>query len=158
MQGVSQHQRLNVIFLIKYRGEIMNALQRKEQIKEQIAELVERLEEQGSYSLSFYEDYSDDFANREYLEDMIDEWADSQVSFYYDSLLDWVREYDCATDYVEQAVVEGLVDCQKFDFYKTIQIAQYLFYRDEVYADFETLEQLHALHNELAELEQEQVA
>ena len=136
----------------------MNALQRKEQIKEQIDNLVERLEENGSYSLSFYEDYSDDFATRKYLEDMMDEWADSQVSFYYDSLLDWIREEGCATDYIEQAVAEGLVDCRNFDFYKAIQVGQYLFYRDEVYADFETLEELHKLHRELAELEKEQVA
>lgn len=128
------------------------------EIKEQIAELVERLEEQGSFSLSFYEEYSDDFANREYLEDMIDEWADSQVSFYYDSLLNWIREYGCATDYVEQAVAEGLVDCKNFDFYKTIQAGQYLFYRDEIYTDLEMLEQLQNLHRELAELEKEQVA
>lgn len=128
------------------------------EVKEQIAELVERLEENGSYSLSFYEEYSDDFSNREYLEDMIDEWADSQVSFYYGSLLEWVRENGCATDYVEQVVAEGLIDFQHFDFYKTLQVGQYLFYRDEVYADFKTLEQLHKLHRELAELKREQVA
>ena len=136
----------------------MNALQRKEQIKEQIDNLVERLEENGSYSLSFYEDYSDDFATRKYLEDMMDEWADSQVSFYYDSLLDWIREEGCATDYIEQAVAEGLIDCRNFDFYKTIQVGQYLFYSDEVNKDYATLEELHKLHRELAELEREQVA
>lgn len=128
------------------------------EIKDQIAELVERLEENGSYSLSFYEEYSDDFANNEYLEDMIDEWADSQVSFYYDSLLTWVRENGCATDYIEQAVAEGLIDCRNFDFYKAIQCAQYLFYSNEVHTDYATLEQLHKLHRELAELEREQVA
>lgn len=128
------------------------------EIKDQIAELVERLEEQGSYSLNFYEEYSDDFANREYLEDMINEWADSQVSVYCGSLLNWLREKDCATDYVEQAVADGLVDCKNFDLYKAIQVGQYLFYSDEVYADFKTLEQLHKLHQELAKLELEQVA
>lgn len=128
------------------------------ELKDQITELVERLEENGSYSLSFYEEYSDDFANREDLDDMIMEWTDSQVSYYYGSLLNWLREYGCATDYVEQAVAEGLVDCRNFDFYKTLQVAQYLFYSDEIYTDFETLEQLHKLHKELAELEQEQVA
>lgn len=134
----------------------MNALQHKEQIKEQINELVEHLEEQGSYSLSFYEDYCDDFATCEYLDDMIAEWADSQVSYYYDSLLDWVREHGSYC--VEQAVAEGLVDCRNFDFYKAIQVGQYLFYRDEIYTDFSTLEQLHKLHRELSELELEQVA
>lgn len=126
------------------------------EIKDQIAELVERLEDDGSYSLNFYEEYCDDLAEREYLEDMIDEWVDSQVSFYYDSLLDWVREYGSC--YVEQAVAEGLVDCRNFDFYKAIQAGQYLFYRDEIYTDFSTLEQLHKLHRELSELELEQVA
>lgn len=134
----------------------MNTINRITEIKDQIDHLSDEL--YGCYSISFYDDYSDDFASREYLEDMIDEWADSQVSFYYDSLLDWIREEDGATDYVEQAVAEGLIDCRNFDFYKAIQVGQYLFYSDEVYADFKILEQLHALHRELAELEREQVA
>jgi hypothetical protein len=136
----------------------MNALQRKEQIKEQIAELVERLEENESYSLDFYTEYCNNFANNEYLSDLINEWADSQVSIYYDSLLNWVREYAIAQDYIQRAVAEGLVDTADFDIYKAIQCAQYLFYSDEVYADYATLEQLHKLHQELHELEQEQVA
>lgn len=135
----------------------MNTINKRiDEIKEQIDNLVDSLN--GTYSISFYDEYSYDFAEREYLEDMIDEWADSQVSFYYYSLLNWIREYGCATDYVEQAVAEGLVDWRNFDFYKAIQVGQYLFYKDEIYTDFETLEQLHALHRELAELEREQVA
>ena len=136
----------------------MNALQIKEQIKEQIAELVERLEEQGSYSLCFYEEYSNDFAYRECLEDMIDEWADAQVDIYYSRLIDWIRYPGESVDYIQRAVAEGLVDCKEFDIYKAIQAGQYLFYRDEIYTDFETLEQLHKLHQELADLEREQVA
>jgi hypothetical protein len=133
----------------------LNALQHKEQIKEQIAELVERLEENGSYSLSFYEEYSKSFATREYLGDMIMEWADSQVDIYYSSLVDWIRYPGEAVDYIQRAVAEGLVDTADFDIYKAIQCAQYLFYSDEVYADYATLEQLHKLHRELAELEQQ---
>lgn len=131
----------------------MNTLNRINEIKEQITNLVERLEETGSYGLSFYEEYSDDFTSCEYLEDMIDEWADAQVSIYYNSLLNWVREYSRASDYVERAVAEGLVDWRNFDFYKAIQVGQYLFYSDEIYTDFDTLEELHKLHRELAELE-----
>ena len=135
----------------------MNTINNRiEQIKDKIDHLTDNLN--GTYSLSFYEEYSDDFANREYLEDMIDEWADSQISVYYGSLLEWLREEGCATDYVEQVVAEGLIDCRHFDFYKTLKVGQYLFYRDEVYKDYATLEQLHALHQELAELEKEQVA
>jgi hypothetical protein len=130
-------------------------MNRIKEIKEQIAELVELLEENGSYSLSFYEEYSDDFANNEYLGDLIHEWADSQVSIYYDSLWNWVREYGISVDYIQRAVAEGLVDTADFDIYKAIQCAQYLFYSDEVYADYATLEQLHKLHRELAELEQQ---
>lgn len=132
----------------------MNTLHRINEIKKQISQLVECLEEQGLYSLSFYEDYGNAFANYECLEDMIDEWADSQVSIHYDSLLNWVRDCGCATDYVEQAVAEGLVDCRNFNFYKAIQTGQSLFYSNEVYTDYEILEQLHKLHRELAELEQ----
>ena len=136
----------------------MNALTRKAEIKDQIAELVERLEENGSYALSFYEEYSDNFATCEYLSDMIMEWADDQIDIYYSSLWSWVREEAIAQDYIQRAVAEGLVDTSDFDIYKAIQVAQYLYYSDEVYADYVTLEELHKLHRELAELEQEQVA
>lgn len=127
------------------------------EIKDQIAELVERLEENGSYSLSFYEEYSDDFADR-CLEDMIYDWVDSQVSIYYSSLWSWVREEVDAPDYIQRAVAEGHVDTANFNIYEAIKSAQYLFYSDEVFADFKTLEELHKLHQELAELEREQVA
>lgn len=140
----------------------MNTLNRINEIKEQITNLVERLEETGSYGLIFYEDfvvYSDDFAERKYLGDMIDEWADAQVSLCYSSLWSWVRDEGAiAQDYIQRAVAEGIVDCKEFDIYKAIQSAQYLFYSDEVYAAYSTLEQLHKLHRELAELEREQVA
>jgi hypothetical protein len=129
-------------------------MNRIKEIKEQIAELVERLEENGSYSLSFYEEYSDDFANNEYLGDLIHEWADSQVSIYYDSLWNWVREYGISVDYIQRAVAEGLADTRNFNLYETIKTAQYLFYSDEVNSDYSTLEQLHKLHRELAELQQ----
>ena len=138
----------------------MNTLTRKEQIKEQIGQLVESLEEQGSYSLSFYDDYSQYFTTHYYscLDDMIDEWADAQVDIYYSELADWIRVGGEAVDYIQEAFEHGLVDGTKQDIYQIIQCAQYLFYRDEIYADFETLEQLHKLHQELADLEREQVA
>lgn len=125
-------------------------------IKEQIDHLTDNLN--GSYALGFYDDYSDDFATRKYLEDMMDDWADNQIDISYDSLLNWLREEDCATDYIEKVVAEGLIDCRNFDFYKAIQVGQSLFYRDAIYEDYSTLEQLHKLHRELAELKQEQVA
>ena len=130
----------------------MNTLNRINEIKEQITNLVESLEETGSYGLSFYEEYCDDFATCEYLEDMIIEWADSQVDFSWFSLWSWVRECYCATDYIEQAVSEGLIDCKEFDIYKAIQCAQYLFYSDAVYEEFTTLEQLKQLHEDLQKL------
>lgn len=133
----------------------MNRITRINEIKEQITNLVESLEETGAYGLSFYEEYSNDFATCEYLEDMITEWADNQIDLYYSSLLSWVREYYCAADYIQQAVAEGLVDCKEFDIYKAIQCAQYLFYSDAVYEEFTTLEQLKQLHEELHDLELE---
>jgi hypothetical protein len=132
----------------------LNALQ----IKEQIAELVERLEENGSYSLSFYEEYRDDFAINKDLNSMIIEWSWSLVDVFYSKLWSWVREYAIAQDYIQRAVAEGLADTRNFNLYETIKTAQFLFYSDEVYADYATLEQLHKLHQELHELEQEQVA
>ena len=133
-------------------------MNRINEIKDQIAELVERLEENGSYSLSFYEEYSNDFAINKDLNSMIIEWSWSLVDDFCYKLWSWVREYAIAQDYIQRAVAEGLVDTANFDIYETIKTAQYLFYSDEVYADYSTLEQLHALHSELAELEREQVA
>lgn len=123
------------------------------EIKDQIAELVERLEDDGSYSLNFYEEYCDDFATNEYLSDMIMEYADSQVDIYYSKLADWIRVRSEAVDYIQQAFVEGFVDGAKQDIYQIIQAGQYLFYSDEIYTDFSTLEQLHKLHRQLLELD-----
>lgn len=135
----------------------MNVLQRKEQIKDQIAELVEeRLE--GSYSLDFYAEYSDDFAINNDLNSMIIEWSWSLVDIYNSSLWSWVREEAIAQDYIQRAVAEGLADTRNFNLYETIKSAQYLYYSDEVNKDYTTLAELHALHRELAELEREQVA
>ena len=133
----------------------MNVQNRINEIKEQITNLVESLEETGSYGLSFYEECRDDFAKREYLENMITEWADSQVNLSWLSLWSWVRECCCATDYIQQAVAEGFIDCKEFDMCKVIQCAQYLFYSDAIYEEFTTLEQLKLLHEELHNLELE---
>lgn len=121
------------------------------EIKEQIDHLVDSLN--GSYALSFYDDYSDDFATNEYLSDMIMEYADSQVDIYYSKLADWIRVRSEAVDYIQQAFVEGFVDGAKQDIYQIIQAGQYLFYSDEIYTDFSTLEQLHKLHRQLLELD-----
>jgi hypothetical protein len=129
-------------------------MNRIKEIKEQIAELVERLEENGSYSLSFYEEYSDDFAINKDLNSMIIEWSWSLVDIYCSKLWSWVREYAIAQDYIQRAVAEGLADTRNFNLYETIKTAQYLFYSDEVNSDYSTLEQLHKLHRELAELQQ----
>lgn len=126
-------------------------------IKEQIDHLTDNLN--GSYALDFYEEYSDDFAINGDLNSMIIEWSWSLVDVYNSSLWSWVRDEGAtAQDYIQRAVAEGLADTRNFNLYETIKTAQYLFYSDEVYADFKTLEQLHKLHRELAELKQEQVA
>lgn len=137
----------------------MNTLTRINDIKDQIAELVERLEENGSYALSFYEEYNYDFSINKYLNSMIVEWSWSLVDVYNSSLWSWVRDEGAiAQDYIQRAVAEGHVDTAKFNIYEAIKSAQYLFYIDEVYADYSTLEKLHSLHRELAELKREQVA
>lgn len=138
----------------------MNTINKRiDEIKDQIAELVERLEEKESYSLDFYKEYSDDFSINKYLSSMIVEWSWSLVDVYNSSLWSWVRDEGAiAQDYIQRAVAEGFADTRNFNLYETIKTAQYLFYSDEVYADYATLEQLHALHRELAELEREQVA
>ena len=134
----------------------MNTLNRINEIKEQIDHLTDEL--YGCYSINFYEEYSDDFAINKDLNSMIIEWSWSLVDIYNSSLWSWVREEVDAPDYIQRAVTEGLADTRNFNLYETIKSAQYLYYSDEVYADFKTLEQLHKLHQELAKLEQEQVA
>ena len=137
----------------------MNTLTRINEIKDQIAELVESLEETDSYGLSFYKEYSEDFSINKYLSSMIIEWSWSLVDVYNSSLWSWVRDEGAiAQDYIQRAVAEGHVDTANFNMYEAIKSAQYLFYIDEVYADYATLDKLHALHRELAELEREQVA
>lgn len=126
------------------------------EIKEQIDHLTDSLN--GSYALDFYEEYSEDFAFNKDLNSMIIEWSWSLVDIYNSSLWSWVREEAIAQDYIQRAVAEGLADTRNFNLYETIKTAQYLFYSDEVNKDYATLEQLHKLHRELAELKQEQVA
>lgn len=127
-------------------------------IKDQIAELVERLDENGSYALSFYEEYKDDFASCEYLGDMIIQWSGAQVDLRYTSVLMWLRGEGVSVDYIQRAFAEGLVDGTEQDIYKIIQCAQQLYFFEKLNADYATLEQLHKLHCDLAELEREQVA
>lgn len=126
------------------------------EIKEQIDHLTDNLN--GSYALDFYEEYSDDFVINGDLNSMIIEWSWSLVDIYNSSLWSWVREEVDAQDYIQRAVAEGLADTRNFNLYETIKTAQYLFYSDEVNKDYTTLAELHKLHRELAELEQEQVA
>ena len=132
----------------------MSNNKRINEIKEQIDNLVESLDEYGK---EFYYEYSQYFTTHYYhcLEDMIAKWSDNQIDLYYSSLLDWIREYGVSVDYIQRAFAEGLVDGAKQDVYQIIQCAQYLFYFDEVYADFTTLEQLKQLHEELHNLELE---
>lgn len=132
----------------------MNTLTRINKIKEQIDNLVDSLDECGK---EFYYEYSDHFTSHYYscLEDMIMQWSDAQVDLFYTSILAWVSEVGISVDYIQRAFAEGLVNGAEQDVYQIIQCAQYLYYSEEVYADFAKLEQLKQLHEELHDLELE---
>lgn len=82
----------------------------------------------------FYDYYSSD-----YISDMISYYADSRVNIYYSDLREWLSRSVYSIDYMERAVDEYLVDTRDYDFYKHIQVAQYLYYADLCYNNIDEI-------------------
>ena len=57
-------------------------------------------------------------------------------------LLDWIGDAFANAMYVEDAVKEGLVDTNNFDFFRAIMAGQFLQYEQAFYAIFHELEDL----------------
>ena len=61
----------------------------------------------------------------QYIDDIFTEIADSNTNIYYGALIDWLKNCNQASDYIEQAVREFGIDTQNFDFMRLIQQGQY---------------------------------
>jgi hypothetical protein len=73
-----------------------------------------------------------------YIGDSVSEYVDSLIDIYNYDLRKWaVDNYD----YVEQAVSEGLVNTENFDFHGAIQTGQYLYHQEKIYDDIELLKE-----------------
>jgi hypothetical protein len=102
----------------------------KENLKQDIIECIKykeiKLDDYDSQTL--YEELDYDGS--------INEIIDSNITIYYYDLRKWsVENYD----YIEQAIDEGLVDMEHFDFHKAIQAGQYLLGQELA---FEIIEEL----------------
>lgn len=82
--------------------------------------------------------YLDGDDNCNCIQDSVSEYADSSVDVYNYNLRVWAAEN---YDYVEQAVDEGLVDTNNFDYHKAIQCGQYIYYQEKIYEDIEALKE-----------------
>lgn len=127
-------------------------------LKEQLAELEEEnndiLENQiDDLTRDFIDQYKDQFTTDDYIEDLINEFCDNEVSIYYSDLDEWVKGN---SSWVEDAVSNGLVDMQHFDYYKALQAGQYMENQDTIYNDkeqldkyIENLKQIEELKNQI---------
>lgn len=64
-------------------------------------------------------------ATDDYVDDIFSQIADNGVDLYWSGLIDWLKEYHNATDYIEQAVKNQGIDSNNFDFMRLIQAGQY---------------------------------
>lgn len=95
------------------------------------AAINEEIERQG---LKEYEDILD--YRSDYISDKISEYSDSKVDIYYSDLMEWLPDN---TGWLEDAFNEfGWDGCGK-DFYKAIQMAQFLAYEHECYDNIDKI-------------------
>jgi hypothetical protein len=57
----------------------------------------------------------------------LDELVDANIDIYYTSIRQWSVDN---WEYVEQAIDDGLVDTDNYDYHKAIQSGQYLYYSE----------------------------
>ncbi len=91
----------------------------------------------GVFSSGYPEAFADELVNAvvdgavEYIDDFIHAFADDAVDLYNFHLFQWLKNCDYATDYMEDAVNECMIDTAHYDFCKHIQVAQYLYIEEE---------------------------
>ena len=82
-------------------------------------------------SIDFASDY--DLNSNSYLNDLFNEYADSQVSIYYDDLIEWLK--GGGDEFVERYVAEFGIDEKNFDFWGIVRGGQFLDFQERLFAD-----------------------
>lgn len=105
--------------------------------------LKNRIEEVKQNTTDFAIDFVNDYSgSSEYLGDAISEFADSNTSIYYSSIIEYIKDNP---DAVNDAINEfGWDGCGK-DIYKAGQMAEYLEIQNELYSEIDNIILLLAL-------------
>lgn len=117
----------------------------KARVTEAIAE-----EQKDQKAPEFFIDFLDQYIDNPncYISDAIVEYCDGCVDIYYSELEEWLDNGHESVEFMGRAIEEGLVDMKNYDFYKHIQLAQYLQAEDRIYSDFnDTVAYLFVLNN-----------
>lgn len=140
--------------------QIMNANNRITELREEIEQINDDINNivnsLGYYAESFFNENRDYLVNYN-LDDRLQEEADSLVGIYYSDLYKWLIDYSNAEEYIQRSHEELGTDANT-DLPGAIRCAQYMYYIDQLYADYDKLKEIKGLLQELAELKREQVA
>ena len=107
-------------------------------------EIKKELEERIDYLKNKVDDDAVDFASDYDLQDInyfcdtISSYADGKVDTYYYDLKESLGNGEIV-DCMEEAVSQGLIDTKNYDFFKHIQMAQFIYYVNKVYNDLDEL-------------------
>lgn len=128
---------------------------RKEDLKEWLEERKEDLKGgMNDLSVDFASDY--DLNTSSYLTDLFNEYADNNVSIYYNDLIEWLK--GGGDDFVERYVAEFGIDEKNFDLWGIVRGGQFLDLQERLFADEKEIVELmvvnYLLNNE-EEIERE---
>ena len=105
---------------------------RKEELKKWLEEKKEDLKGgMNDVSIDFASDY--DLNTNSYLNDLFTEYADNQVSIYYNDLIEWLK--GGGDEFVERYVAEFGIDEKNFDFWGIVRGGQFLDFQERLFAD-----------------------
>ena len=105
---------------------------RKEELKKWLEEKKEDLKGgMNDVSIDFASDY--DLNSNSYLNDLFTEYADNQVSIYYNDLIEWLK--GGGDEFVERYVAEFGIDEKNFDFWGIVRGGQFLDFQERLFAD-----------------------
>lgn len=121
-----------------------------EQINDDINNIVNSL---GYYAERFFNENRDYLVNYN-LDDLLQEEADSLVGIYYSDLYKWLIDYSNAEEYIQRSHEELGTDANT-DLPGAIRSAQYMYYIDQLYADYDKLKEIKGLLQEVAYLKEE---
>lgn len=119
------------------------------QINDEINNIVNSL---SYYAERFFKKNSEYLVNYENLDERLQEEADSLVG--YSDLYQWLIDYSNAEEYIQRSHDELGTDANT-DLPGAIRSAQYMYYIDQLYADYDKLIEIKGLLLELAYLEEE---